>query len=311
MSFTNVRKTSPPSNPQASYSLRLAMSSFLSTGDEAEPLRITVRFTTSVPDLLLDVADAEGTSVIALKHLIRSKLDAPTSQHRFRLINSGKLLQDESILSAVLKVPSAPPQAPDPKGKGKAAELAPPRVYINCSIGDVLSPAELSAEALAAAESSNNAKKRTRTESPKGGQTQATTTTPAPRGFDRLLAGGFSAAEVNQLRLQFRSIQSNIHTPDTMPSPTTLLRMEDAWIDDNAGNTGTGAGAGGFDFGEDGLGGGALDDLLWGNVMGFLWPLGCLGWLIREEGVWSRRRKIAVFTGFVLSLSFGLLRVAS
>jgi hypothetical protein len=87
--------------------------------------------------------------------------------------------------------------------------------------------------------------------------------------------------------------------------------MEDAWIDDNAGNAGAGAGAGGFDFGDDGLGGGALDDLLWGNIMGFLWPLGCVGWLIREEGVWSRRRKIAVFTGFVLSLTFGMLRVVS
>jgi hypothetical protein len=87
--------------------------------------------------------------------------------------------------------------------------------------------------------------------------------------------------------------------------------MEDAWIDDNAGNAGTGAGNGGFDFGEDGLGGGALDDLLWGNIMGFLWPLGCIGWLIREGGVWSRRRQIAVFTGFVLSLTFGMLRVVS
>jgi hypothetical protein len=107
------------------------------------------------------------------------------------------------------------------------------------------------------------------------------------------------------------SIQSNIHTPDTMPSPETLRRMEDAWIDDNAGGAGVGAGEGGFDFGADGLGGGALDDLLWGNIMGFLWPLGCIGWIIREGGVWSRRRQIAVFTGFVLSLTFGMLRVVS
>lgn len=287
------------------------MSSTTNAANAPEPLLITVRFTTSVPDLLLDVRDPEATSVIALKHLIRTKLETPTSNYRFRLIHSGKLLQDDSILSAVVKVPSAPPRAPDPTGKGKGVEPAAPRVYINCSIGDVLSPAELAAEALAAAESAKNSKKRSKPESHNGASTQATTTIPAPRGFERLLAGGFSAAEVNQLRLQFRSIQSNIHTPDTMPSPATLLRMEDAWIDDNAGNAGAGTGAGGFDFGDDGLGGGALDDLLWGNVMGFLWPLGCLGWVIREEGVWSRRRKIAVFTGFVLSLSFGLLRVAS
>ncbi|PMD23858.1 hypothetical protein NA56DRAFT_567801 [Hyaloscypha hepaticicola] len=258
----------------------------------ADPLHITVRFTTSIPDLLLDIPEPDETTVIALRHLIRSKLDPPTSQHRFRFIHSGKLLKDDDILSSVLKIPSPPPPTPDPKGKGKAVEPPPPRVYINCSIGDVLTSSELAAEAVAATASSKKSKKN-------------------GRSFARLLTAGFTAAEVNQLRLQFRSIQSNIHTPETMPSPNTLLRMEDAWIDDNAGNAGAGAGNGGFDFGDDGLGGGALDDLLWGNIMGFLWPLGCIGWLIREGGVWSRRRQIAVFTGFVLSITFGMLRVAS
>jgi len=275
------------------------------------PLHITVRFTTSIPDLLLDIPEPKETSVIALKHLIRSKLEPPTSNHRFRFIHSGKLLKDDDILGTVLKIPSAPPRTPDPKGKGKAIELPPSRVYINCSIGDILTSAELSAEALAASASSNKTRKEREAKTGSEDVASQSTTTPAPRGFDRLLSGGFTPAEVNQLRLQFLSIQSNIHTPDTMPSPSTLRRMEDAWIDDNAGNAGAGAVEGGFDFGDDGLGGGALDDLLWGNVMGFLWPLGCVGWIIRQDGVWSRRRQIAVFTGFVLSLTFGMLRVIS
>ena len=274
------------------------------------PLRVTVRFTTSIPDLLLDISDPGETTAIALKHLIRSKLEDPTNKHRFRLIHSGKLLKDDDLLSAVLKIPSPPPRVPDPKGKGKAVEPPPPRVYINCSIGDALSTAELSAEAVAATAASNKPKERDTSSDRKDGS-PLQTTVPAPRGFDRLLSGGFSPAEVNQLRLQFLSIQSNIHTPDTMPSPDTLRRMEDAWIDDNAGTTGAAAGEGGFDFGDDGLTGGALDDLLWGNIMGFLWPLGCIGWIIREGGVWSRRRQIAVFTGFVLSLTFGMLRQLS
>ncbi|KAH7351167.1 DUF2407 C-terminal domain-containing protein [Rhexocercosporidium sp. MPI-PUGE-AT-0058] len=278
---------------------------------EPTPLLITVRFTTSIPDLLLDIADPDDTTVIALKHLLRSKLDPPTSQHRYRFIHSGKLLKDDDILTDVLKIPSPPPPPADPKGKGKAVEPPPPRVYINCSIGDALTSAELAAEAVAAAASSDKSKKRERSETRDGGSAPSKSTTTAPRGFSRLLTAGFTAAEVNQLRLQFRSIQQNIHTPDTMPSPDTLLRMEDSWIDDNAGNAGTGGGAGGFDFGDDGTGGGALDDLLWGNIMGFLWPLGCVGWLIREGGVWSGRRQIAVFTGFILSLTFGMLRVVS
>jgi hypothetical protein len=275
------------------------------------PLLITVRFTTSIRDLLLDIQNPTETSVISLKQLIRSKLDPPTSKHRYRLIHSGKLLKDDDLLSSVLKIPPPPPRAPDPKGKGKAVEDPPTRVYINCSIGDALTSAELTEEALAATESVNKSQKDRQLKIEPGNGVAASTTTPAPRGFDRLLSGGFTPAEVNQLRLQFLSIQSNIHTPDTMPSPSTLRRMEDAWIDDNAGNTGAGAGEGGFDFGDDGLGGGQLDDLLWGNIMGFLWPLGCVGWMMREGGVWSGRRQIAVFTGFVLSLTFGMLRVVS
>ena len=274
-------------------------------------LLLTVRFTTSIPDLLLEIPTPSETAVIALKHLIRSRLDQSTSRNRFRLIHGGKLLKDDDNLAAALKIPSAPPRAPDPKGKGKIVEDPPARVYINCSIGDELTSAELSAEALAATESVTKSRKdrESRIEFQKAAALP--TTTPALRGFDRLISGGFTPAEVNQLRLQFLSIQANIHTPDTMPSPSTLRTMEDAWIDDNAGNTGAGAGEGGFDFGDDGLGSGALDDLLWGNIIGFLWPLGCVGWIIRESGVWSKRRQIAVFTGFVLSLTFGMLRIVS
>jgi len=77
---------------------------------------LTVRFTTSIPDLLLDIPAPNETAVIALKYLIRSGLDRPTSKHRFRLIHGGKLLKDDDVLADVLKISSAPPRAPDPKG---------------------------------------------------------------------------------------------------------------------------------------------------------------------------------------------------
>ncbi|RFU29780.1 hypothetical protein B7463_g6579, partial [Scytalidium lignicola] len=274
------------------------------------PLRITIRFTTAIPDLLLDISSANQTTVVALKQLIRKNLDPLTAVHRLRLIHGGKLLQDDDVLSSALKVIQAPPRAPDPKGKGKGKEIdeLPSRVYINCSIGDILSPEELSKEATRAASLPVERRKG----NGEGGERNAglgISTLPTPRGFDRLLSSGFTPAEVNQLRLQFLSIQSNIHTPDTMPSPNTLRRMEDAWIDDNAGNA---AGTGEvFDLGGDGMGGGAVDDLLWGNVMGFLWPLGCIGWVLREGDVWPGRRNMAVFTGFLLSVTFGMLRVMS
>ncbi|RKF62387.1 DSC E3 ubiquitin ligase complex subunit 3 [Golovinomyces cichoracearum] len=266
-------------------------------------LPITVRFTNSY-DLLLDIPDPNQTSIVALKHAARQKLDSSLAQHRLRLIYRGKLLKDDDILSEVLDIPPAPPPIQDPSGKGKRVETLPERVYINCSIGDVLSPTELSAEAEEATFSSHKSRGRVKRQAGYSGSNPKKTTTASPRGFDRLLSGGFTVAEVNQLRLQFRSIQQSIHTPDTMPSPSTLLRIEDAWIDDNARG---GANVSGFDFGDDVFGGGAIDDMLWGNLIGFFWPLGCVGFFMRENGVWSRRRKIAIFTGFILNMAFGIL----
>jgi hypothetical protein len=88
-----------------------------------------------------------------------------------------------------------------------------------------------------------------------------------------------------------------------MPSPTTLRRMEDAWIDDNGAT-----GAGGNEADAE-ITGGAIDDLLWGHIIGFLWPLGAMAWLSREEGVWSGRRQTAVWSGFMLCMAFGIMNI--
>lgn len=152
-----------------------------------------------------------------------------------------------------------------------------------------------------------------------------TTTTPAPRGFDRLLSAGFTASEVTALRSQFLAVQSVTRTPDTMPSGEELRDLEDRWMDEGStsanigGGDGAGGGAaavgGGGGFGGDddgGLGTGsrsAWDDMLWGAVMGFFWPVGCAMWLRREEGVWSWRKGVAVFVGVVMNAAFGAARI--
>jgi DUF2407 C-terminal domain len=83
--------------------------------------------------------------------------------------------------------------------------------------------------------------------------------------------------------------------------------MEDAWIDDNGAAGGGGVGATNEADAE--MAGGALDDLVWGAIIGFLWPLGAMAWMSREEGVWSSRRQTAVWSGFMLCLAFGILNV--
>ncbi|KAL1881391.1 hypothetical protein VTK73DRAFT_4151 [Phialemonium thermophilum] len=362
-----------------------------------QPLHLTIRFSASLPDLELDILTPDQTTVVSLKHLIRSRLPASNNNasRRLRFIHSGKILPDNAVLSSVLKALPPPPRAdrgsaspssrPDPHGKGKHVEGRLPsaaalqRIYVNCSIGDVLSDDELEAEARAAAAPVPPQQPRTgvplplssvgatgpsaqraipstrgalsghvagtisatsgmRTSAADGasaatqgvpalggydGRSSTANATSTPRGFDRLLAAGFTPAEVNQLRLQFRSIQASRHTPDTMPSPDTLRSMEDAWIDNNndagtgirggIGEDGSGGGTGtAADGGDDGFGvAGLVDVLIKGMMIGFFFPLGSIGWLIREEGLWSSRWQVFVSFGFILSLTIGMIRAIS
>lgn len=251
------------------------------------PLRLTIRFSNSTPDLPLDIPSAETATVASLKSTLRSAVPQ-LSNRRLRLIHQGRLLPDADPLLASL----------DPQRKGKSSLHA--RIFLNCSIGDPLPAEDLAAESRLA-----SAPARPRAAS--GAQPESRA--PRPRGFDRLLAAGFSAAEVNQLRLQFRSIHAARHTPDTMPSPDTLRTMEDAWMDNN-GSAGPSEDA----FGEDTASGGVgalLDVFLQGITTGFFLPVGSLVWLLREEGLWSRRRQVAVVFGVVVGVVVGLFRVIS
>lgn len=331
------------------------------------PLHLTVRFSTSLPDLHLDILTPHQTTIAALKHRIRARLAADAASKspldnapkrnafataargRLRFIHGGKILPDSATLSSVLKPLPPPPSASgpghtDPKGKGKGVEgRLLQRVYVNCSIGDELSVEDLALEAAAATSTTTTTATNPSTPSPAnasfiphslhganstgiyldtghglGVRSTTSGTAHRQRGFDRLLMTGFTPAEVNQLRLQFRSIQAARHTPDTMPSPDSLRSMEDAWIDSN-GAAGAGAPSGMGTSGEDGdtTGTGAGEDAIGLNAMvdamvkgmfiGFVFPLGSIGWLLREEGIWPKRVQVFVSLGFLVSLLVGLI----
>ena len=69
------------------------------------------------------------------------------------------------------------------------------------------------------------------------------------------------------------------------------------------------AGEGGGTGDDEGGSRSAMDDMLWGAVIGFFWPVGCAMWLRREEGVWSWRKGFAVFVGVVVNAAFGMIRI--
>jgi hypothetical protein len=204
------------------------------------------------------------------------------------------------------------------------------KYYIHCSLGDALTPAELASEATLAQntaaslesqlEISQKPSQRRASNSTATGNNdvrrRSSTTTaalqPQAQGFDRLLSSGFTPQEVASLRSHFQTNLSFTHTPDTMPSPAEMRILEDRWLDSTATDpspalTGEGGGDTGWGAGfavEDG----GLDDMLWGYMTGFFWPLGALVWGFREEGVWSRRRQLAVVMGVLINTIFGFMR---
>ncbi|GAM84482.1 hypothetical protein ANO11243_024780 [Dothideomycetidae sp. 11243] len=288
--------------------------------DRSSAVDLIIRFTTSAPDLVLTISQPHATSALSLKQLIRSHLSDDVSTSRLRLIAAGKVLTDSRAISASLHIPPRPPQSSDIKGKGKAPlrDSPPPtpnpRVYIHCSVGDALSASELRDESTAAADADAALRSTATSDAPTArneSRPAISTTTAAPRGFDRLLDSGFSAAEVAALRAQFMAVLAHSHTPDSMPSGDDLRILEDRWLDNDAGG-GAASGRGGAGQ-TDGLGGDdeGLDDMLWGNIMGFFWPVAAVCWLMREDGVWSNRRQIAVLSGMIINLTFGFLRLTT
>ena len=182
------------------------------------PIDVVVRFSTSNPDLILRISRPATTSALTLKQKVRAQLSAPQSESRLRLIHAGKVVADEHALGKSLHARIPPPPRAD--GKSEKAKGKQPlrdhddgeedpnvevlRVYVHCSIGDALLPAELAAEEKAAADADATLTLNLQTGAGAAtygdGHAPTSTTTPAPRGFDRLLTAGFTAAEVATLR---------------------------------------------------------------------------------------------------------------
>lgn len=263
------------------------------------PLLITIRFPTSLPDVDIHISSPKNTTVVGLKQALRSRI---ASESRLRFIYQGRILDDSARLTTALRpLPLASgdsaASSQDAKGKGKAADLPKPiRVYINCSIGDDLSPAELEEERIAAERLPDEA-------STSGNAPKSQFKRTRPRGFDRLLQAGFTQSEISTLRTQFASIHSGRFAPDAMPSPDTMRSMEDSWIDSNAGEAPSAGGS--LDEESSGMAA-VLDVLIKGMMIGFFFPLGSLAWLLRQ-GVWSEKWQIFVGSGVILSLTVGVV----
>lgn len=184
---------------------------------------LRVRFATGLADLLHPLSGdlTAGT----LKDVIRDRRAAETKGRILRLIYLGKILADDVRLVDVCRIPPPPPRTSqgargrgvvnraDAGGKGKAKVLERPagEVVLQCSIGSLISDLAREAEqrrvALGGAATSTGAVAASASAGTASAGLSSVedsrSTTPAPRGFDRLRQAGFDEADIAALRQQF------------------------------------------------------------------------------------------------------------
>lgn len=287
---------------------------------------IVVRFANSNPDLPLYLVSPEATSGLGLKLIIRSQLPEESASCRLRLIFSGRVVADAVPLTQSLNLSSSrssAAQRPGGKVKGKApahnvddAEGERSVTYIHCSMGDDLTEEELDSERSAAEAADDRLQQTFDRQTASGpdpiGQTGGgiaqSSTIPRPQGFERLASAGFTQEDIMTLRQTFLARLSHTHTPETMPRGAALLALEEGWLDETtpamSSDGANGVGGGYVDDEEQS----ALDDLFYGNLMGFFFPLFAVVLGFREEGIWTRRRQIAVLTGVIINVVFGFAK---
>jgi len=200
----------------------LASSSTRPPGQPAPvlPFYASIRFSSSsLSDLEITIPNVNELplpTVSTLKQQIRFLRPEETHNRRIRLILSGKVLGDHTLLKAILaqkrRRPSVPAIAPSVKGK----EIDVDRLWIHCSMGEPLTDAEFEEEER---------------------EKQTQSTLPLPVGFDRLRSAGFSDDDIASLRAQFQRFHGSRGDEEDSVDVTA---MEERWLDETIGLGGGG-----------------------------------------------------------------------
>ncbi|KAF5100952.1 hypothetical protein D0Z00_001083 [Geotrichum galactomycetum] len=249
----------------------------------------------SLADLALDIEDVSKVSVSSIRRQIRETVGGKTSNRRLRLIHNGRLLNENiNIARDVAKVSVKGKEISNNhiSSSNNNNNNSPKRIYIHCSVGDILDANELLRE--------NELDKKAVVKS----------TGPELRGFDRLRNAGFTDTDINVLRQQFTSMnggaaaaaagRSGTGDPIAIPSAVQeeeLTRLEEQWIntgvtEDNAAN------ASGNDHLED------LTGLLIGMFLGVMSLL-----FLKEGGLFTARQRRFILGGVFINFLFALVRM--
>jgi len=261
------------------------------------PREVRVRFTEGIPDLSVVVVEHE--TVKELKTKIRTARPQAVKR-RLRLIYSGRLLTDDTVLIAWVRKQEDRSQKGDAlqgdgtKSTASESPVASPPIWLHCSVGAEIPEGE---------EEDKNVQ---------------TTQLKPLRGFDRLAAAGFSEEDIAAFRRTFHN-HSNGNYLDAEPLAEGedydehARILEEQWIDslENPNNTST-----------------HLSNnstvMMQGVLIGFFFPI--IPFFFLSEGraavfwedgsqyerpsssMFSRRMQIYIIIGFFLNCIFGLWR---
>lgn len=225
--------------------------------EEQGGVEVVVKFSdNSIEDLLLE--KRADTYVSELRKEIRTKVGGTLSNRRLRLIHNGRLLNNNETLAGLQGVVN-----------GK-------RFYVHCSIGTILTPAEMAEEA------------RLENVGETGGSSRQVpprqsvrSTLPEVRGFDMLRSQGFSETEINNMRAQFyetSGVQNDVE-------------LEEQWINNDLNI---------MDYHY-------VNDLL-ALLMGMFVGVACI-LALRETSVFSPRQRRYVLGGILINFLFALVRL--
>lgn len=251
----------------------------------------------SLADLAIDVDDVSKVSVSSIRRHIRDTVGGKTSNRRLRLIHNGRLLNESIDIArdvAKVSVKGKEISTSTSSGDNTNSQSGPKRIYIHCSVGDILGANELLRE--------SELDKKTIIKS----------TGPELRGFDRLRSAGFTDRDINVLRQQFTSMNggaaaaaagaaggSSSGDPIAIPSAVQeeeLTRLEEQWI--NTGVTENTTNISGNDHLEDLIG------LLIGMFLGVMSLL-----FLKEGGLFNARQRRFILGGVFINFLFALVRM--
>ncbi|ODQ68463.1 hypothetical protein NADFUDRAFT_81421 [Nadsonia fulvescens var. elongata DSM 6958] len=269
------------------------------SGDESDitPADIIVRFADNkITDFTIYCPDVKALTVAKLKREIRSLNNGAFRKSRLRLINSGKVLRnDTNFAKDVLRRRQGQKSTQLPKSEDsfQTEEGSIEKIYIHCSVGE-----DLSAEELAEENKLDN-------------RPQPHSTLPELRGFDRLRNAGFTQEDIDNMRQQFNSVYDGITTtgssvpavggvvsgPDADDDGVDMRVLEERWIE-------TGAGA---NDPSDVLGSGYMDDLS-GMLVGLFFGLLAL-FFLKEGALFNKRQQRAIVAGVAVNFSFSIIRL--